>query len=392
MKSSTVAIHVHYLLVICSVMLPGCAEGFSTSGARSASSNSNSYSTPSSLATSFLFVKSGASNNNLRKSAAFVGNRSRTKTMAYIDHDGGVPSSSSSGKSVDVQQQQQQLCNGTYFAGDVEDDILAAYGRRGMPWTESIRDDGSPLLYMPYWKFQMNFMKENLTNLRVIPTGDHSYKESSDGKARIFNMCFQSDEYRKIRMTYYDVGHDCQVFNSLWYPNTSRGDLPVLGIDLLSFNGRKRNLAVVDFQPVCEQMQNDDNSELQFEKRLAFIRRKYKSLQGKMSKRFYDETQFFSKQMLFAKYDQDGIFDVCKDLFPAYQDYVREHLRMVQKSSESIADESYVFERQRAYDNYSAERDPATAMFNKMFGKKWADDFVFNFLFSLSDAPEMTDN
>lgn len=313
--------------------------------------------------------------------------------MAYIDRDGGVPSSSNSNSGVE-RQHQQRTSNGCCYAG-VEDDILLAYGKRGMPWTESIRDDGSPLLYMPYWKFQIDFMKDHLTNLQMIPTGDHSYKESSDGKARIFNMCFQSDEYRKIRMTYYDVGHDCQVFNSLWYPDTSHGDLPVLGIDLLSFNGRKRNLAVVDFQPVREQMQmhsdgGDESSK--FEKRLSFIRRKYQSLQGKMSKRFYDETQFFSRQMLFAKYDQDGIFNVCKDLFPAYQEYVREHLRMVQNSRESTADESNVLERQRAYDNYSAERDPATAMFNKMFGEEWADDFVYNFLFSLSDGPSMVDD
>ena len=47
-----------------------------------------------------------------------------------------------------------------------------------------------------------------------------------------------------------------------------------------------------------------------------------------------------------------------------------------------------VMERQRAYDTYSAERDLATGLFASMFGKEWADDYVFDFLFSLSEKKE----
>ena len=168
---------------------------------------------------------------------------------------------------------------------------------------------------------QIQFMEENLTDLEVVTLpSDFSYKENDDGTARIFNMCLKSKEYRKIRLTYYDVGKECQVFNSLWYPDVSQHDanLPVLGVDLLSFNDRKRNLAVVDFQPVipvpiCKNNDNNcsnsspatdpDNKAVHaipplIEKKLSFLRRKYPSLHGHMSKRFYDENQFFSKQML----------------------------------------------------------------------------------------------
>ena len=37
-----------------------------------------------------------------------------------------------------------------------------------------------------------------------------------------------------------------------------------------------------------------------------------------------------------------------------------------------------------AYDTYSADRDPAVGLFATMFGKEWADEFVHDFLFSLS--------
>ena len=49
-------------------------------------------------------------------------------------------------------------------------------------------------------------------------------------------------------MTYFDGGDGVQVYNSLFYPSYQY-DLPLLGIDLISL-GRKRVLAVVDFQPL----------------------------------------------------------------------------------------------------------------------------------------------
>ena len=82
---------------------------------------------------------------------------------------------------------------------------------------------------MPFWEWQLDFMKRHLTNLRPTPvtnldgTMDFTLKENHSQKARIVNLCFESDEYRKIRMTYYDAGHKTQVFNSLWYP---RANLP----------------------------------------------------------------------------------------------------------------------------------------------------------------------
>eukprot|EP00957_Ditylum_brightwellii_P022330 1685346-Ditylum_brightwellii.AAC.1 len=106
----------------------------------------------------------------------------------------------------------------------------------GMPWKTSIGsihqisqenneenklkspvDNGVPLLYMPFWEWQMSFMKDNLTNLRVVPCSDATihrhdchYNENKWKKARIVNLCFQSEEYRKIRMTYYDAGDKTQ--------------------------------------------------------------------------------------------------------------------------------------------------------------------------------------
>lgn len=257
----------------------------------------------------------------------------------------------------------------------------------GMPWSESISPD-SPLLYMPFWEWQMNYMKENLSNLRLeectTPSyGDVSYNENTSKKARIVNMCFSSDEYRKIRMTYYDAGDTCQVFNSLWYPDPSY-NLPVLGIDLLAFN-RKKYLGIVDFQPLHEKEEMHAST---FESILAPIKEQYPTLKGKMSSKFYDETQFFSNEMLFARFDNKAV--VFDELYPAFQEYVASHVDLIHQSSPSQDNLEYakVLDRQGAYDTYSAERDPATGLFAAMFGKEWADEFVYDFLFNLSESPK----
>mmetsp|Transcript_4983 Transcript_4983/g.10021 ORF Transcript_4983/g.10021 Transcript_4983/m.10021 type:complete len:399 (-) Transcript_4983:175-1371(-) len=259
----------------------------------------------------------------------------------------------------------------------------------GMPWDFSIsKNPEDPLVYMDFWKWQLQFMEENLTDLRPIriPT-EFSYQENNKKKARIINLGFRSKEYSKIRMTYYDAGAGCQVFNSLWYPDASY-DLPVLGIDLLAF-GRKRHLAIVDFQPLHDAPVDETNDgswghDVTFESLIEPIRKKHKDLQGKMSSKFYDETKFFSRQMLFSRFEKESLIQ--KSLFPAYQDYVRTHVDMMKSAvpNNSPSNKSRILERQSAYDTYSAERDPATGLFASMFGADWADKFVYDYLFSSS--------
>jgi len=242
-------------------------------------------------------------------------------------------------------------------------------------------------------------MEQHLTDLTPVQCPpEFQYQENLEKKARIVNECYTSKEYSKIRMTYYDAGEGCQVFNSLWYPHPE-SNLPLLGIDLLSFN-RKRFLAIVDFQPLYDTKDVDRHSvsDKDLEGMLKPIKAKYQSLQGQMSSKFYDETQFFSKQMLFARFEDEDV--IADDLMPAFQEYVATHVQMVQDSL-SVAnkktksgninnaadnnDRKSVLERYSKYDTYSAVRDPATGLFAAMFGKEWADDFVYDFLFSRSD-------
>jgi len=268
-----------------------------------------------------------------------------------------------------------------------------------MPWQSSIQakgDDSPPLTYMPFWEWQLSYIKENLTNVHVLPCSstdseyyresntDFSYDENTKKGGRMVNLCLASDEYRKIRMCYYDAGRGCQVFNSLWYPHESL-NLPLLGIDFLAFGGMK-HLAVVDFHPIHDN--EEDHSQIFDESILKPIRDRYPSLQGKMSAKFYDETQFFSKNMLFSRFEDKNI--IMDDLFPAFQEYITAHVDMAKKPEPQGEDVDHIRQRVAEYDSYSAERDPAKGLLATTFGKDWAEEYVHGFLFSWSKKKDVS--
>jgi 15,16-dihydrobiliverdin:ferredoxin oxidoreductase len=269
--------------------------------------------------------------------------------------------------------------------------LRQAEAEHGMPWKNSVdpkayADDDDDLLYMKFWEWQMDFMEDNLTDLQIVSCTnedgtDFSHNINKEKKARIVNVCATSKEYRKIRMTYYDAGDNTQVFNAVWYPDPEY-NLPVLGIDLLAFN-RKKYLAIVDFQPIHDEEKDHSSS---YEHLLKPIKEKYDSLKGRMSSKFYDETQHFSEQMLFARFDDEDI--VSRDLFPAFKSYVKTHFNLIRSTERKPEDVDMVLSKIKAYDTYSAERDPATGLFAAMYGKEWAEDFVHDFLFSMSDRAE----
>ena len=183
-------------------------------------------------------------------------------------------------------------------------------------------------------------------------------------------------------MTYIDAGINAQVFNSVWYPHT-KYDLPLLGIDFLAF-GKKKILCVLDFQP----LKQEENYLRKYIEPIMGIKERYKGLSGSMSKRFYDENVFFSKALAFAKFDSPDC--IMEQLFPAFKEYLEEYLKMMEKAE---PDESKVEENkelQRQYDQYSAERDPAVGLFSTYWGKEWAEEFTYDYLFADAVPPSKT--
>lgn len=210
---------------------------------------------------------------------------------------------------------------------------------------------------------------------RPIPSELESVvSERGKNPATIQSWCYQCPELRKIRYTYIDAGETAQIFNSVIYPNYNY-DLPLLGIDFLAF-GHKKILVVLDFQPLFR----DEAYLDKYIRPMSALKEKYKDLTQDLEMKFYDANQYFSKNLLFAKTDPET---VVTRLFPAYQEYVQLYWQMLEQASPLNTPEEFqrIVKAQKDYDQYSAERDPASGLFGSYFGHEWSERFLYEFLF-----------
>jgi 15,16-dihydrobiliverdin:ferredoxin oxidoreductase len=248
-----------------------------------------------------------------------------------------------------------------------------------LPWTNSV-DPGKKLSYMNFFSHQLSMLRK--LGFQESKVGEQFVcQESSVKPARIGNMCFSGGKFRKVRMTYFDAGESVQVFNTLWYPRYEY-DLPLLGIDLISL-GKNRVLNVIDCQPLYP-TKDYAGKHIDF---LSPIRAKYPDLHGQLSGKIYDDTSFFSSQMLFGRFTDES--KLSTSVFPAFQEYLSAYLDHAEHAEADTNPEAMavVKGRQAAYDAYSALKDPAVGLFDAYFGKEWSEHFVHDFLFTLSDKP-----
>jgi 15,16-dihydrobiliverdin:ferredoxin oxidoreductase len=210
---------------------------------------------------------------------------------------------------------------------------------------------------------------------RSIPAGlECQVSERGKSPATIRSWCYQCPELRKIRYTYIDAGASAQIFNSVIYPS-HHYELPLLGVDFLSF-GQVKNLIVMDFQPLFQ----DEAYLEKYIYPLKALHDKYPDLSQDLEMKFYDANQYFSKYLLFAKTDPET---VRTRVFEAFQDYLNLYWQMVDDAEPltKSKDVQRIVKAQKDYDQYSADRDPASGLFSSYFGHEWAERFLYGFLF-----------
>lgn len=210
---------------------------------------------------------------------------------------------------------------------------------------------------------------------RAIPAG-LEYKVSDRGKnpATIQSWCYECPQLRKIRYTYIDAGASAQILNSVIYPS-HHYDLPLLGVDFLSF-GKVKNLVVLDFQPLFQ----DQAYQRQYIEPLKSLHAQYPDLAQGLEMKFYDANQYFSKYLLFAKTDVETVET---RLFAAFKDYLNLYWQLLDAATPLTDPEDIqrIVKAQKDYDQYSAERDPASGLFSSYFGHEWSERFLYEFLF-----------
>ena len=231
-------------------------------------------------------------------------------------------------------------------------------------------------MYRPFLEYLEKelFSKFDLRS-RPIPAGlEANVSNRGKNKATIQSWCYECAELRKIRYTYIDAGATAQVFNSVIYPSYHY-DIPLLGIDLLSF-GEKKILIVLDFQPLFQ----EESYLTKYIEPMRWKREEYNDLAQNLEMRFYDANQYFSKYLLFAKLDAETVKN---RFFQAYKDYISLYWEMLEKAKiiQTKGEIKKIVKAQKDYDQYSAERDPASGLFSSYFGHEWSEKFLYEFLF-----------
>ena len=231
-------------------------------------------------------------------------------------------------------------------------------------------------MYQPFLQHleKTLFQRFNLQR-RPIPAGLESrVSERGKNPATIRSWCYECHEFRKIRYTYIDAGASAQILNSVIYPS-HQYDLPLLGIDFLSF-GQIKNLIVMDFQPLFQ----DEAYLTKYIHPLKELHDQYPDLAQGLEMKFYDANQYFSKYLLFAKTDAET---VKTQVFDAFKDYLDLYWTLLD-AAEPLHDPSdiqRIVKAQKDYDQYSADRDPASGLFSSYFGHEWSEEFLYGFLF-----------
>jgi 15,16-dihydrobiliverdin:ferredoxin oxidoreductase len=231
-------------------------------------------------------------------------------------------------------------------------------------------------MYKPFLEYleQSLFQRFDLQS-RPIPAGlEQQVSDRGRSPATIQSWCYECPEFRKIRYTYIDAGASAQIFNSVIYPNP-KYRLPLLGIDFLSF-GQVKNLIVMDFQPLFQ----DEAYLKKYIYPLKTLHDKYPDLAQNLEMKFYDANQYFSKYLLFAKTDPET---VKTRVFEAFQDYLNLYWQMLADAEplDDPEDMQQIVKAQKDYDQYSADRDPASGLFSSYFGHDWSERFLYGFLF-----------
>lgn len=205
------------------------------------------------------------------------------------------------------------LDTGSVDEGDAAIDNLTAtsFDPRGNPATVQfapLPDDTSAVCWRDHMEFLFQTLDRSLGPLTPVHLPPELASASVPGKVRSETWVYTSPFVRRARFTYVDGGEKTQIFNCVVYPRCADdstgeeghlGDAPLLGVDLLSLNGGKKILVGVDLQPLSR-------SEAylgRYVDALASLRdARFAELNlVEPSDRFYEDAQFFSPAMLFAR-------------------------------------------------------------------------------------------
>jgi len=204
-----------------------------------------------------------------------------------------------------------------------------------------------------------------------------SENRSKDSKCFIKNWLYELPNCRKWRITKLDGGDKLQVFNTVAYPSF-KSEMPILGVDILWFGQSQKLLAVFDYQPLIQEIGylNKYCSSLQI------IKNQYSEFDNTKMKNIYDENKYFSPWVIICRGDKSNL-EI--DLNKIFSLFLVGYLNIIDNNPKNqFLNFEQIKKLQTDYDIYSSDKDPAGKLFKSFFGDSWTNDFIKNYLFTLS--------
>ena len=226
----------------------------------------------------------------------------------------------------------------------------------------------------------------NILNFHINSLGgtelpiDNEFKEniSLDKSYKVKSWLWNVPGYRRWRVTSFKAGSKIQVLNSVASPNYNN-DQPIMGIDILWFPKRDKLIAILDFQPL---LQKDSYLQMYCSslKEIEIFSEKFDN--GPM-KNIYDLDKFFSPWLILCRGNKSHAE---KYLPQILNQFLTKYIIISAQNNESnFLNFDQIKQKHIEYDNYNKEKDPAIGLFQGFFGKEWAENYIDNFLFPLSN-------
>ncbi|MEO1340151.1 MAG: phycoerythrobilin:ferredoxin oxidoreductase [Cyanobacteria bacterium J06635_13] len=188
---------------------------------------------------------------------------------------------------------------------------------------------------------------------------------------------FQSAKLRQIRAAHVQGGNSLQVLNFVIFPRLNY-DLPFFGADLVTLPGG--HLIAIDMQPLFSQ---DEAYQAKYSKPIMPMFHEYQK-DLPCGGDFPEEAQqYFSPAFLWTRPEAAEVVE--NTVFHAFCDYLTAYINFVEQAT-AVSDSQQlaaIFQAQKSYANYRAEKDPARGMLTRLYGAEWTEEYIHGFLFDL---------
>jgi len=203
---------------------------------------------------------------------------------------------------------------------------------------------------------------------------------SNPKKVILETWALKTEKIRQARCACLQAGEITSVMNLVISPFNNY-DLPFFGADFVTLPSG--HLIALDLQPA---LKGDIIHTKYFLGKLKSIHSNWQSKLPSGGDIPLEARQYFSPAFLWSRIPlgEEGDKLISQIIKPAFDEYLNSFLDLVRDAKMISKERSFeLFNGQKKYMRYRAEKDPARGMLIGFFGKPWTESYINNILFDL---------